>query len=153
MAPRQVQEVVSAHPGVEEVNVYGVAIKGHDGRCGVACLSVKKGEPMDYAQMHRLVQALPSYAQPLFLRVRSGGMQISMYIPSTFFLFFLISHLFAALEITATFKHRKVELVKEGVDPEAVGDDVIMFHDVRAKTYVECTPQLYSDILAGKYKI
>jgi acyl-CoA synthetase (AMP-forming)/AMP-acid ligase II len=37
---REVATVISGIPGVQEVNVYGVAVPGHDGRAGMAALVV-----------------------------------------------------------------------------------------------------------------
>ena len=57
-----------------------------------------------------IAERLPAYARPLFLRFRPK------------------------LEVTGTFKPRKVELVAEGFDPESGGDPVY-FDDRRAGVY------------------
>lgn len=47
--------------------------------------------------------------------------------------------------ITGTFKHRKVELVKEGFDVTEF-DDPVYIKDDSKKTYVRVTPKVLSDI-------
>lgn len=68
--------------GVQEVNVYGVTVPGQDGRAGMAALVVDGSFSLEdfYA---RVKADLPSYAQPLFIRI------------------------LAQMEITTTFKVRK----------------------------------------------
>merc|ERR1712007_313029 len=95
----EVAEVISTVGAVEEANVYGVQVGDHEGRCGMA--SVVAGESWaGEATLQEIYTAteenLPSYARPLFLRVQPQ------------------------LEITSTFKQKKVELVEEGFDPSVV---------------------------------
>ena len=68
-----------------------------------------------------VVQALPSYAQPVFLR------------------------LLPAIATTGTFKYRKVDLVKDGFDPGTIKDKV--FYKTPAKGYVRLTRPTYAKIL------
>jgi fatty-acyl-CoA synthase len=71
-----------------------------------------------------LVDRLPEYARPVFLRVRDE------------------------LEVTATFKHTKSALVREGYDPVAVGD-VIYFNDRERQAFVRLDNSLYDRIQSG----
>ncbi|MBY0400570.1 long-chain-acyl-CoA synthetase, partial [Myxococcota bacterium] len=85
VATSEVGEVISVDPGVDEANVYGVAIPGQDGRAGMAALVVN--ERFDLERVARAIHdGLAPYARPLFLRI----------LPQ--------------MEITGTFKHRKVDL-------------------------------------------
>jgi len=105
----EVLTVIAAVPGVEEGVVYGVSIPGADGRAGMAALVVDR--EFDLGALHRaLVERLPIYARPVFVR------------------------LLPALETTGTFKPRKQELMREGFDPGAIGDPLYI-DDPRAGSY------------------
>jgi fatty-acyl-CoA synthase len=73
-------------------------------------------------------RSLPSYARPLFLRLKPQ------------------------IETTGTFKHRKVDLVREGFDPAHI-DEPLYFNDPHAKTFAPLTPALYRDILSGAVRV
>jgi len=100
VATTEVEAALCLQPGIQEAVVYGVQIPGADGRAGMAALQLAEGvHTIDGpALMAGLREALPRYAIPLFLRLRD-------------------SH-----EVTATFKHRKVELKREAFDPQQVSD-------------------------------
>jgi fatty-acyl-CoA synthase len=71
-----------------------------------------------------LVDRLPDYAQPVFLRIRDD------------------------LEVTATFKHTKNTLVREGYDPVAIGD-AIYFNDRDRQAFVRLDKSLFDRIQSG----
>lgn len=104
----EVSEALGSHPSVREANVYGVTLPGHDGRAGCAALLLRDGQTMDEALRRSLAahvrKQLPKYAVPLFLRLVKGE-----------------------LEITGTVKQTKVQLRNEGVDPESVGEDQVLW--------------------------
>jgi fatty-acyl-CoA synthase len=52
------------------------------------------------------------------------------------------------MQVTGTFKHRKVELVNEGFDVTTLSDPIYVRDDA-AKTYKLLTPPSYKDILDG----
>jgi fatty-acyl-CoA synthase len=56
------------------------------------------------------------------------------------------------MEITGTFKHRKVDLVKEGFDPEAIAEP-IFFNDPIAKVFVPVDKALYEKICSGDFRL
>jgi fatty-acyl-CoA synthase len=123
VATSEVAEVLSAFDGVAEANVYGVSVPGSDGRAGMAALVVPGG--FDPAAFYAYVRArLPAYARPLFLRMKS------------------------TMDTTATFKHRKVDLVREGFDPSVVRDP-LYFRDDAAGTYVALDRAAFERIAAG----
>ncbi len=127
VATSEVAEAISVFPGVHEANVYGVHIPNTDGRAGMAAIvSDEKIDP-NKLKVH-LKKELPDYAQPLFLRMQQE------------------------IEITGTFKHRKVELVKDGFDPSAI-EDPIYFDHPEAKEYVPLTPELYEKICSGTLRL
>jgi len=113
-------------PGVQEANVYGVEVPGADGRAGMAALVTD--EAFDLAGFAEHVgRELPTYAQPLFLR------------------------LLPAMETTGTFKQRKVDLVREGFDPGQVKTP--MYFRDPDKGYVKITKTVFNRITAGGYKV
>jgi fatty-acyl-CoA synthase len=123
----EVAEAIARCPGVLDATVYGVAIPGADGRAGMAALAVT--DVFDLAALHRHLDAsLPAYARPVFLRVRTE------------------------LETTATFKHRKDDLVRAGYDPAAT-QDAIYFNDVARQSYVRVHAALLERIQTGQVRV
>ncbi len=126
VATSEVSEALGVVPGVKEANVYGVAIAGMDGRAGMAALVTGTG--FDIGQLaEALAGNLPSYARPLFVR------------------------LLPELEITGTFKQRKVELVKDGFDPAAITDPIYWL-DHASGQYEPLTAAQYAAIVGGAVK-
>jgi fatty-acyl-CoA synthase len=127
VATSEVSEALGVIAGVKEANVYGVAVPGMDGRAGMAALVT--GAEFDLAGLGKTLAAnLPVYARPVFLR------------------------LLPEMEITGTFKMRKVELVKDGFDPSAISDPLYML-DIASNNYIPLDAARYSDILSGRMKL
>lgn len=127
VATSEVAEALGVIPGVEEANVYGVSIPGMDGRAGMAAIvAAPEFDPSNLVQA--LAGKLPAYARPIFIRLRPQ------------------------MEITGTFKMRKVELVKEGFDPSHIDDPLYML-DPGAQRYVPLDAARYGDIVAGRVKL
>ena len=127
VATSEVAEAISIFPGIKEANVYGVKVPGTDGRAGMAALVT--GGPIDLAKFRaHLEKNLAAYARPIFLRMQGE------------------------IEITGTFKHRKVELVKEGYDPRVVKDP-LFFLDPVDGNYVPLTAELHDRICAGAVRL
>ena len=123
----EVQEAIARFPGIVEANVYGVPVPGKDGRAGMAALVVD-GEP-DLARLREhLVQCLPDYARPVFLHIRGS------------------------IEVTSTFKQKKLDLVKQGFDPSATAD-ALYFNDAERRAFVRLDPPLYARICAGEVRL
>jgi fatty-acyl-CoA synthase len=119
----EVAEAIARCPGVLDATVYGVEIPGADGRAGMAALVVDEG--FDLAALHRHLEgSLPSYARPLFVRVRGE------------------------LDTTGTFKHRKDELARQGYDPGAT-EDAIYFNHPQQQAYVLVDKQMFDGLRAG----
>ena len=115
-------------PGIEQANVYGVEVDGHSGRAGMAAL-VTGDNPIDLVALHAHVHAaLPSFARPLFLRLQQQT------------------------DTTGTFKFRKVDLVKEGFDPDQVSDPILLDHPGEGR-YVPMTAELYAEIQSGTLRV
>jgi fatty-acyl-CoA synthase len=56
-----------------------------------------------------------------------------------------------AIEVTGTFKQRKVDLVREGFDPATVHDPLYFLDPVSGK-YARLTAERYAQIVAGGVK-
>ncbi len=122
----EVAQALLAAPGVKEAIVYGVAVPHHDGRAGMAALVTGDGFDLAALQAH-IAHALPSYAQPLFLRLT----------PS--------------LATTGTFKPRKVDLIAQGFDPAKV-EGALYFHDPEAG-FTVLNPQVYARIVSSETRL
>jgi len=126
VATSEVAAALMAFPGIAEATVYGVAVPGTEGSAGMAAL-VADGE-VDFAELRRhLRRRLPSYARPLFLRLKDR------------------------IEVTGTFKQNKVALAREGFDLTVVRDPVY-FDDPALEAYVPLDAALYESIDAGKLR-
>ncbi|XP_077327399.1 long-chain fatty acid transport protein 2 [Lithobates pipiens] len=129
VATTEVADILSLMTFIEEVNVYGVPVPNHEGRIGMATLKLRKYESFDGRKLYAHVRDfLPNYARPRFIRVQDE------------------------LEITGTFKQRKVEVVKQGFDPSTITDP-LYFLDEREKKYVPMTQNIYTDIKNKKIKL
>ncbi len=127
VSTNEVSEAFSVLPGIKEANVYGVEVPGADGRAGMAALVVSP--EFDIATLAaKLAANLAPYARPIFLRLRHE------------------------MEITGTFKLRKVELVKDGFDPGVINDPLYILHNSNP-AYVPLTQAMYDDIVAGRMKL
>ncbi len=122
----EVAAAVARCPGVLDATVYGVAVPGTDGRAGMAALVI--GDGFDIATLYRHLECVPDYARPVFLRLRTE------------------------LETTATFKHQKGELMREGYDP-AVTNDLIYLNDTRRQTYVRMDQALHESVRAAQIRL
>ena len=127
VATSEVAEAFAGFDGILETNVYGVNIPGSDGKAGMAALSTNKD--IDLVELYqKLSSSLPAYAQPLIIRIKNE------------------------IEITGTFKHRKVELVKEGYDPKSISEP-LYFCDHQLKKYIPLDNDLFGSINNQEIKL
>jgi fatty-acyl-CoA synthase len=123
----EVAETINLFHGVSETIVYGVHVPGYDGRAGMAAIVCS--EPIDLAALRtHFTERLPEYARPLFLRIRGE------------------------IEVTATFKQKKIDLVKQGFDPTKTSD-ALYFNDPQTRAFVRLDKTLYERILSGEVKV
>jgi fatty-acyl-CoA synthase len=122
----EVSEALNMAPGVLEANVYGVTVPGVDGRAGMASLVVDGDFSLDELALRNRARLAP-YARPIFLR--------------------LSQH----IDVTGTFKQRKVELVREGFDPSAITDP-LYFLDPATGHYEPLTAARYAQIVTSGVK-
>ena len=127
VATSEVAEALGVVDGIKEANVYGVKVPGHDGRAGMAALVIRPG--FDPATLTpKLATNLPAYARPIFLRLQPE------------------------MEITGTFKLRKVDLVSEGFDPASIPDPLYML-DPTTQQYRPLDQATYDAVVSGKIKL
>ncbi|XP_017297454.1 very long-chain acyl-CoA synthetase [Kryptolebias marmoratus] len=129
VATTEVADILSISECLQEANVYGVQVPGHEGRVGMAAVTLKKDEEFDGSKIYNhVVNYLPSYARPRFIRIQS------------------------AVEVTATFKQMKVKLVEQGFDPGSIHDPLYILDD-GAKSYVPLSAQSFASIGSGRMKL
>ena len=129
VSTQEVAEAVSALGGFELVNVYGVEVPGQDGRAGMAAVMLSPDTSFSGTRFYEHVdRTLPRYAAPLFVRV----------LPE--------------MEMTGTFKLRKVTLQDEGFDPARVADP-LFFRDDEARSYAPLDAAVAAAIASGARKV
>ncbi|XP_034536904.1 very long-chain acyl-CoA synthetase-like [Notolabrus celidotus] len=129
VATTEVSDILTISNCFKEANVYGVQVQGHEGRIGMAAVTLKEGVQFDGSEVYNHVASyLPSYARPRFIRIQS------------------------AVELTGTFKQMKVKLVEQGFDPGCIQDPLYILNDSE-KSYVPLTAQVYSSIISGNMKL
>lgn len=136
VATTQVAEVMTLRDDLAnaQVNVYGVEVPGNEGygRAGMAAVGVDGGPAkvdLDALAAH-VIKRLPVYARPYFLR----------FVP--------------LMDMTGTFKYKKVELRNEGLNPANCngGKDALFFLNPDTGKYQPIDTKAYADICSGKYR-
>jgi len=125
----EVEKIASTFEQVEQCTAYGVKFGDSEGRLGMlALLPNVAQETFDLEQFGRLlVDSLPAYAVPRFLRLKTE------------------------FDTTPTFKIKKNPLKDEGFDPNRISDPLFVIlpgDDV----YQSLTEQLFTEIYEGKYR-
>ncbi|KAM3823817.1 long-chain fatty acid transport protein 2-like [Vipera latastei] len=129
VATTEVETILAMLEFIQEVNVYGVPVPGHEGKIGMAAIRLKEGGSFDGKQLYEHTKNyLPNYAIPHFIRIRE------------------------ALETTGTFKQCKNQLVKEEFDPVTITEP-LFFLDNSEKSFVPLTLQIYHSITEKKRKL
>ncbi len=119
----EVSGALCACENVVDAAVYGVAVPGAEGRAGMALVATN--DAFDLERLARaLAAALPAYARPLFLRIG------------------------ASLDVTATFKHQKQALMRDGFDPSRIADPLYVF-DRDRDAYVPLDQIVFAAIVSG----
>ena len=106
---------------MEFINIYGVAVPENEGRAGMALVVMQQGyefNPQDF--YHYVCERLPHYARPVFVRVGSQA------------------------DMTTTFKHKKIDLQKQGYNPNNF-TDALYIKDDSLETYSS-----YSDAVLAR---
>ncbi|GAA6227233.1 long-chain fatty acid transport protein 6, partial [Lates japonicus] len=129
VATTEVTETLGLVDFIQEVNVYGVEIPGHEGRAGMAAMIIRPAHTFDGKKLfEHVMRDLPTYARPLFIRLQE------------------------IMEMTSTFKQQKFQLVQSGFNPSMISEPLYVL-DYQQKNYIPLTDSIYQSILAGERKL
>lgn len=129
VATLEVAAAITGFATVEDANVYGVTIRGVDGRAGMAALLLNDPAHFSLARFREhLVENLPDYARPLFIRIQDH------------------------MDLTGTFKLRKVDLVEQGFDPSKTSEKMY-FNDQQKEAFVLIDADVYAQICSGGMRL
>ncbi len=123
----EVALAITGFPGVKDANVYGVRVPGYEGKAGMAALVAAPDLDLAALRQH-LQRELPDYARPLFLR----------FTPE--------------IDVTGTFKQKKIDLAREGFDP-LVASDPIFFSDPQSQSFVRLDKAGYDRLVSGGLRL
>ncbi|KAI5737131.1 hypothetical protein M8J76_010317 [Diaphorina citri] len=122
----EVEATISKYLPYTEFTVYGVKVGDLDGRAGMIAI-VDTSNQVDLKLLVQGLDAnLPAYARPLFVRIMK------------------------AIEMTGTFKIKKIQLQNEGFDPSQISDDLYVR---QGSEFVRMTPNTYEKIMNGEIKM
>jgi fatty-acyl-CoA synthase len=127
VATSEVNDAIRDCKGVKDATTYGVTVPGTDGRAGMAAIVIENNFDFRTLAEH-LSRRLPSYAQPLFLRIMD------------------------ALDSTETFKQKKNQLISEGFDP-AVVREALLIRDPQTGLYGPLEDDIVARIADGSLRL
>ncbi|XP_063358811.1 long-chain fatty acid transport protein 4-like [Cydia amplana] len=124
----EVESAVSRVADQRDAVVYGVEVPNIEGRAGM-CGIVDTQGTLDLDQLAKLIaKDLPAYARPVFMRVMTS------------------------VDMTGTFKMRKVDLQKEGFNPSVIKDK-LYYLDIKLGKYLPLGPDEYEKIGKGQIRL
>jgi fatty-acyl-CoA synthase len=116
----EVASVLEEFPGVLLLTVYGVEVPGFEGRAGMAAIQMQEGLEFTPDAFFAFAKArLPRYALPQFLRISQ------------------------ALDMTGTYKLRKVDLQRQSYARSQVSDPLWVIQEAQ-NTYARLSPEMLS---------
>jgi fatty-acyl-CoA synthase len=121
----EVAAVVSNCPGVTNAVVFGVAVPGYEGRAGMAAITTEAGFSRE-ALRDQLVQNLPEYARPVFIR------------------------LCQSIEMTGTFKLKKNKVQRDGLE---TAPDLVWIYDRSRGDFVEFDAARRKQLAEGSLRL
>jgi solute carrier family 27 fatty acid transporter 1/4 len=123
----EVEAIISNVVHLNDAVVYGVEIPGTEGRAGMAAIVDTDGR-VNLKQLNADLQhRLPAYARPIFLRMLDK------------------------LDVTGTFKLKKLDYKKEGFNP-AVIKDRMFYLDPQSSEYKPLDQMAYDSIVSGRIR-
>lgn len=129
VAAAEVEAVLNHFGDIEQAVVYGVTVPGAAGKAGMAAIRLRPGAELDgKALAEHVVERLPHYAVPLFIRIVDEFPR------------------------TSTFKVRKTELSDESYDTARTSDPVHVLADPSAG-YVPFYPTYPDEVAAGEVRV
>jgi citronellyl-CoA synthetase len=127
VSTNEVAEALNAHPQINMANVYGVEVPGAEGRAGMVAFELEEGEELDLQGFQTLVELeLPSYAQPVFIRILRSA------------------------ETTVTFKLLKGDLREQAFHADKVAGDPIYVRQPRSAGYELLDEAFYQQLMQGE---
>lgn len=96
----EVEAILSNIVNYKDVIVYGVEVKGQEGRAGMAAILDPQDELNLSSLAENIKKQLPVYARPIFIRIMKK------------------------LDMTGTFKLKKVDLQREGFNPNDIKENI-----------------------------
>ena len=124
VSTNEVAEVLNTHPQINMANVYGVEVPGIEGRAGMVAFELEQGQDLDVDAFEALTEAqLPSYAQPVFIRVMRS------------------------VATTSTFKLLKTDLREQAYHPDQVNGDTLYVRKPRGTGYELLDTEFYQQIM------
>ncbi|CAK1549763.1 unnamed protein product [Leptosia nina] len=124
----EVEAAISRVADQRDAVVFGVEIPNNEGRAGM-CGIVDTDSSLDLDKLATdMAKDLPKYARPVFIRIMKS------------------------MDMTATFKIRKVDLQKEGFNPSTIADKLYYF-DPKLNKYVSLGPEEYEKINSGQIRL
>jgi fatty-acyl-CoA synthase len=127
VATSEVSDALRDAAGVVDATTYGVVVPGTDGRAGMAAIVIDDRFDLEDFARH-LARRLPTYAQPVFIRIS------------------------ALLDATETYKQKKQQLVREGFDPRTL-DDRLFFRNPSSGAYHPLDADIYARIVDGAIRL
>lgn len=123
----EVEAIISNLIDYRDAVVYGVEIAGQEGRAGMAAIF----DPNNAVNLDDLakgiIKELPTYARPILIRILTK------------------------LDLTGTYKLKKVDLQKEGYDPSSINDKLYYLNS--QGLYQPLTTDVFDKINSGKLRL
>ena len=125
VSTNEVAEILNSYHEVNMANVYGVKVANSEGRAGMVAFNCNK-EKFDWLSFSDFVsKKLPSYAQPVFVRIIDE------------------------LETTGTFKLKKNDLREEAFHLDKVNGDLVFVKKPGKNSYERLDNDFYQSIKSG----
>ncbi|XP_056595223.1 very long-chain acyl-CoA synthetase [Triplophysa dalaica] len=129
VSTNEVLDILTMVTCIEQANVYGVTVPGHEGRIGMAAVKLKDDQQFDCECFFSHVTTyLPSYARPRFIRIKNE------------------------IDTTGTYKYMKAKLTEEGFNPAGIKEPLFVL-DETMKRYRPLTQETYESILEGHFRL
>ena len=144
----EVEGIVSSILDLKTTTAYGVKIPNMDGRAGMVAIVVENESEIDFERLRKgVVDQLPNYARPLFVRLLKDAIMTSKII-----LLNVQEECISNVIILGTFKLQKNLLQEEGFNPAKI-EDPMFFLDTKAGSYVRLGEELYENIVSGAVRL
>ncbi|XP_059059383.1 long-chain fatty acid transport protein 4-like [Achroia grisella] len=125
----EVEAAISRVAEHRDAVVYGVLVPNTEGRAGM-CGIVDTDGTLDLDKLARdLARDLPVYARPIFMRVMTS------------------------VDLTGTFKMKKIDLQKEGFDVNLIKKDKLYYLDTKLGKYLPLGPEVFEKINNGQIRL